>query len=148
MFQKNIALLSLISFLLLGISTVLAQPEISSVTGTMSHKETIVINGFGFGGKTPAKPLVWDDCEDYNDGDDPVVDGPWDQGLPSASGSPHDISYRIIPYEGVPAPHRYSSIYVTGAHYPRNDYDEGYNDPLADQMLKDAGLEIVRLESP
>ena len=27
-------------------------------------------------------------------------------------------------------------------------YDEGYNDPLADQMLTEAGLEIVRLKSP
>jgi dCMP deaminase len=27
-------------------------------------------------------------------------------------------------------------------------YDEGYNDPLADQMLVEAGLEIVRLSSP
>ena len=27
-------------------------------------------------------------------------------------------------------------------------YDEGYNDPLADQMLEEAGLEIVRLKSP
>jgi dCMP deaminase len=27
-------------------------------------------------------------------------------------------------------------------------YDEGYNDPLADQMLVEAGLEIVRLHSP
>ena len=27
-------------------------------------------------------------------------------------------------------------------------YDEGYNDPLADQMLVEAGLEIVRLNSP
>lgn len=26
-------------------------------------------------------------------------------------------------------------------------YDEGYNDPLSDQMLADAGLEIVRLKS-
>ena len=26
-------------------------------------------------------------------------------------------------------------------------YEEGYNDPLADQMLADAGLEIVRLKS-
>lgn len=27
-------------------------------------------------------------------------------------------------------------------------YDEGYNDPLADQMIAEAGLEIVRLKSP
>jgi dCMP deaminase len=27
-------------------------------------------------------------------------------------------------------------------------YDEGYNDPLADRMLVEAGLEIVRLNSP
>ena len=27
-------------------------------------------------------------------------------------------------------------------------YDEGYNDPLADQMMVEAGLEIVRLNSP
>ena len=27
-------------------------------------------------------------------------------------------------------------------------YDEGYDDPLADQLLAEAGLEIVRLKSP
>jgi deoxycytidylate deaminase len=27
-------------------------------------------------------------------------------------------------------------------------YEEGYDDPLADQMLVEAGLEIVRLSSP
>lgn len=27
-------------------------------------------------------------------------------------------------------------------------YDEGYNDPLAEQMLIEAGLEVVRLDSP
>jgi dCMP deaminase len=27
-------------------------------------------------------------------------------------------------------------------------YNEGYNDPLADQMLSEAGLEIVRLSNP
>ena len=27
-------------------------------------------------------------------------------------------------------------------------YDDGYNDPLADQMLAEAGLEVVRLNSP
>ena len=43
--------------------TALAQPRVTSVTGTLSHKGSIVINGNNFGYKSPAPPRIWDACD-------------------------------------------------------------------------------------
>lgn len=36
-----------------------AAPTISSVTGTITHGQSLVVAGTGYGTKSPAKPLVW-----------------------------------------------------------------------------------------
>jgi hypothetical protein len=41
------------------------QPSVSSVSGTVSHGQTVVISGGSFGTKSAAAPLAW---EDFNDG--------------------------------------------------------------------------------
>lgn len=41
-----------------------AQPAIGGVTGQVSHNQTIVITGNGFGAKASAPPLVWEDFSD------------------------------------------------------------------------------------
>jgi hypothetical protein len=53
--------LSAAAFLLLiGIpASVLAQPEIARVDGFVNHGDEIQIQGAGFGGKSPARPLFW-----------------------------------------------------------------------------------------
>jgi hypothetical protein len=40
-----------------------AEPQISSVSGTVAHRQNITISGNGFGTKSPAAPLWWDDGE-------------------------------------------------------------------------------------
>jgi len=41
----------------------LADPSITTVTGTLMHGSTVMITGSGFGAKNPAKPLAWADFE-------------------------------------------------------------------------------------
>jgi len=62
-------------------------------------------------------------------------------------------AYHGIPIEGATIyctnkPCVICSKMIINAGIKKIYYKEGYNDPLADQMLADAGLEIVRLESP
>lgn len=45
-----------------------AAPAVSSVSGTWSHGQTVVITGTNFGAKSPAKPIVWADFEGCTDG--------------------------------------------------------------------------------
>ncbi|MBN1670495.1 MAG: hypothetical protein JXR37_05660 [Kiritimatiellae bacterium] len=42
----------------------LAAPSINGVTGTLSHGAGVTIAGSGFGAKSPAAPVAWDDLED------------------------------------------------------------------------------------
>ena len=140
MLQKNIALLSIISFfLLVGITTtVFAQPEVSVVTGTINHKSTIVINGDGFGTKSPAPPLIWDDCEDktLNDHIKVFSEGGWDEAWPYHDNCHEDweIQYRAILYRNVGGPHQRSQVYLAGGHY-----QEPTNMARAVMVTKDSG---------
>ena len=60
-FQK---ILIVLIFLLTAAYPVYAEPMISSVSGAGNHGNSITIIGSGFGTKSPAAPLLWDDCED------------------------------------------------------------------------------------
>jgi len=55
--------LVLIINFLIPITTTFSQPSVNSVSGTLSHKGTVVITGSGFGTKSPAAPLYWSDFE-------------------------------------------------------------------------------------
>jgi hypothetical protein len=50
---------------LLVSSPVFAQPNITGISGILSHGSTVSITGNGFGTKDPATPLVW---EHFSDG--------------------------------------------------------------------------------
>jgi hypothetical protein len=63
-FLKTIILvLSLIGFSQAGISDVNAAPLISSISGNAEQEQVVVIYGSGFGTKTPAAPMRWEDFE-------------------------------------------------------------------------------------
>jgi hypothetical protein len=67
--------LTLCILLLLPTSTVLAEPTIKGISGTLNHRETVTISGSGFGIKEQAAPLRYDDFESGTNGD--VLTG-WD----------------------------------------------------------------------
>ncbi len=50
-------------FLLLFASTAFAVPDVTHVSGTLTHKGTLTITGTGFGTKSPAAPVFWDACD-------------------------------------------------------------------------------------
>jgi len=58
-------------------------PSISSTSGTWSHGNSVTISGSGFGTKSTAAPVIWDDFEGGTNGNsihgqDPVVGPNWD----------------------------------------------------------------------
>lgn len=53
-----------VALLLLIPAVVYAQPSISGVSGTLAHGQTVTISGSGFGTKTQAAPVAWDNWED------------------------------------------------------------------------------------
>lgn len=69
--------------ILLFAQNVMAQPSISSTSGGWSHGASVTISGTGFGTKTTAAPLLYDDFEGGSNGsnikpNNPVVGTAWD----------------------------------------------------------------------
>ena len=59
-------------------SSSLAAPSISTVSGAAQHGSSVTITGDGFGTKTTAEPLKWDDFEDGALGNDVSTTGYWE----------------------------------------------------------------------
>ena len=63
--KNSLIKIAAISFLLaiFWSASVYAQPNITGFSGSLSNKGTLTISGSGFGIKSPAAPLKWDDFE-------------------------------------------------------------------------------------
>jgi len=97
----------------------LAAPSVSGVSGTLNHGNSITITGMGFGTKTTAAPLLWDDGSGVNVGDAPTAKG-WTGGVPSYTGaysaySSSSMQYRAPGFRGTSAPNSHVSHYLGGA---------------------------------
>lgn len=116
-------------------------PSISSTSGTWTHGSSITISGSSFGTKSPAEPLIWDDCEGATTDSDAAVVGSgssaerndagtgWDEVWPlivGANTTSHRTRYRDAPHEGTPAPHQHSDTYLVGGHYQYENNNPGY----------------------
>ena len=111
---------------LLGVNVLHAAPSINSVSGPLNHKGSITLSGSDFGSKSPAAPLIWDDCEGRAVNSDSAVASVWDEVSPIislASVQSHRTRYRRVPFEGVAPPHNRSTSYLAGGHYqyPNNN---------------------------
>lgn len=100
-----------------------AAPSISGVSGTISHGQSITISGSGFGSKSTAAPVVWDDCSGTD------VYAKWDVNYNSESGSSYAGNYRTPAGLGrsVALPHSHATKYFCGAHYPGTSAQAGWN---------------------
>jgi hypothetical protein len=88
-----------------------AAPLVTGVSGTLSHKSTVTITGSGFGTKSTAAPVVWDDASGAS------LSEKWNLSVPySASDSSYNIQYRAAGYRGVAGPHTNASKYIVGGH--------------------------------
>ena len=102
------------------VSPAFATPVITQVSGTLDHKASITIQGNGFGSKSTAAPLAWDDASGTSIGQ--VWDGAW----PDRFGPSYDIMYRD-PMRGVSPPHAHDNRLIAGAHAYSNGADAGFD---------------------
>ena len=100
-----------------------AAPDISGVSGSISHGENITIAGSGFGTKSVAAPTIWDNCSGTD------ITTLWSGGWPDASEAAYNLSYRTPAQVGrdIPLPHSHITKYMCGAHYPGSGANSGYN---------------------
>ncbi len=129
--SASLATLSLPTVLFLGISPVLSAPAISLVTGTVTHNGEVTIAGSGFGVKTPAAPLLWDDGEGQTVDHDAAVksgtqvrgNNPYYDVWPREDLGHWNMRYRGFPFTPTPsvgairAPHPRSATCLAGGHY-------------------------------
>jgi hypothetical protein len=94
--KKSVFTASLIIFF--GLSNYAqAAPSISGVSGSVSNANSVVISGGGFGVKSPAAPLIWDNFEGGVSGTPLFNDPRW----PSYRGAPESAYYTdVLPYSG------------------------------------------------
>lgn len=131
-------LLTTLCILLLPLSAY-ATPAITEVSGgSLSHGETGIVitsTSTNFGTKSPAAPLVWDDCEGTyllkSQG------GLWDQVQPSAltgDEASYNMAFRTSPFSrsgnSILAPHGRSTKFIGGGHYDRCTAGEARGDTV------------------
>lgn len=110
-------------------SIALAAPSISGTSGTWTHNGTVTMSGAGFGTKSPAAPLIWDNASGSS------LTEKWDGYWPSGSGASYNLAYRIM-QRSVAMPHSHITKYIAGAAYPGTDTDQGW----ATTMWKNVNL--------
>lgn len=99
-------------------------PAINSFSGAILHGQNLIINGSGFGLKSPVLPLHWNDCEGKTVEDDAAVAQDYSDFRPSIESglsppypSSHRMRYRSFPHEGTMPPHIYSYGCLSGGHW-------------------------------
>jgi hypothetical protein len=124
--------LTILSLLLLIGSPALADPVISGVSGTVAHGNPLTITGTGFGAKTSAAPLWWDNASGASEGLAVPSTGEMTWVTSTLTGTNkhynsvaptavtqfsgvQNIKYRSS-YRGVSPPHSRTSYFMTGAH--------------------------------
>jgi hypothetical protein len=91
-----------------------AQVTVSGHSGTWTHGSSVTVTGSGFGSKSTAAPLVWDDCSGTN----PLT--LWSGAWPDSSWeATYRANYRTPATvgRGVALPHSHVTKYLSGAHY-------------------------------
>lgn len=114
-------LLKIISTLigmLASVEAVLGAPVVQQVSGPFDHNATITISGSGFGSKTTAAPLVWDNASSNSLTD--KWSGAWPSQLPG-----YNTNY-YSPMRGINPPHPRDTRYIAGAHAANKGAYSGY----------------------
>jgi hypothetical protein len=96
-----------------------AQPVITTTSGSWLHKATVTVTGSGFGSKSTAGPIVWDDASGTD------ILEKWDGAWPSNNPA-YNTNYRL-PQRGIGLPHSRITKYIAGAHGDDFGADAGYN---------------------
>ena len=113
---------------LMSTPAALATPLVQNVSGALSHGGTVTITGAGFGSKTKAAPLVWDNASGNS------LNDKWTGGWPSLLPG-YNLGY-YAPMRGISLPHSHVTRYIAGAHAANT----GANSGLAVMMYKSIAL--------
>jgi hypothetical protein len=97
----------------------LSAPVVQQASGAVNHKGTLTISGSGFGSKTTAAPVVWDDATASDISKN--WDGAWPNLLPG-----YNTNY-YSPMRGINPPHSHDTRYIAGAHAGNAGADAGWN---------------------
>jgi len=97
----------------------LATPLVQNVSGTLSHGGTVTITGAGFGSKSKAAPLVWDNASGNS------INDKWTGGWPSQLPG-YNLGY-YAPMRGIGLPHSHVTRYIAGAHAAMTGANAGYD---------------------
>lgn len=122
--RANLAVAAMAAFaLILVAGTANAAPIVSQTLGRFDHKAIVTINGSGFGTKTTAAPIVWDDASGAN-----ILDK-WSGAWPDASGPNGPASQTIyrVPQRGISLPHSNITRYIAGCHRDSGGANAGYD---------------------
>jgi hypothetical protein len=93
------------------------------VSGTVSHGSSITIPGSGFGTKSTAAPVMWDNCDKTVNSSAAITSAGWQYPAPRPPGQTEasSLQYKATPYRSVNAPHGLVNKVMTGL------CDTGYN---------------------
>ena len=103
---------------LVSMPPALATPLVQNVSGTLSHGGTVTITGAGFGSKSKAAPLVWDNASGN------AINDKWTGGWPSQLPG-YNLGY-YAPMRGISLPHSHVTRYIAGAHAANTGANSGY----------------------
>jgi len=120
------AIIVLILLFLFSANPLLSQPVINSISGTVSHKSSIVISGSEFGMKSPVVPLLWDDGEGNH-----ILADKYNDYEPKSTSADYQIKYRSGTYRGMTNPHSHGTRYIVGGHEDNRPYDVNKGNSVA-----------------
>ena len=86
----------------------IAAPVVQNVSGALDHKGSITITGSGFGAKSKAAPLVYDDASGSS------ILQLWDGAWPNTAGEYNTVYH--TPIRNIGLPHSHDVRYIAGAH--------------------------------
>ena len=104
--------------MLAGLTPALSAPVVQQVSGTAEHNGTITISGSGFGTKSSAAPVVWDNANGTS------MSAKWDGADPNQL--PGYNTQYYFPMRSIDTPHSHDSRYIAGAHAANTGANTGY----------------------
>lgn len=99
-------------------------PTLESPAGTLTHGQSFSFTGSGFGTKTTAAPLLWDNCSHGQS-----LSTRWGYAIPLIAPNPtYGMTYRASGHRGVTPPHSNATSFLCGAHHSGGgDEGQAYN---------------------
>ena len=102
--------------------------SITGNSGSGAHGGSLTLTGSGFGTKSTAAPVIWDNCDHTVNDPAQIVAAGWTGAWPDAGTTAYHMQYRNTNYRtGMGAPHSRVGKYMAGAHGENVGYNQGYN---------------------